>query len=603
MASPQRREPGSNLARATVHVQSAACFSLAPPLLSSAMRVAAKPFLRSRPVLLVAALVAPALLLAAAMIWQAYRNEKAAVADTLLGETRAIARLLDATIGQCHTLIQGIAASDSIARGDLTAIDRIARRAFRTDDRWFVLLAPDGQQVVNTRLPPGTALPRIEFEPELLQTVQRQQPYVSELKRGRATNELVLHVSQPHFEQGALKYILSVTLTPANIAQALSIDKLDPSRLVTIVDRRGMIIARNRNAEKFVGRLAAPDAVAAVVGGREGTWDATTIEKLRVLAAFTRAQCGWSAMVGAPKSDLHASATRLFIWAVVCVGLTTLVAIGMALALSRAHHAEAQLRVAQERISDHARELERSVEARTASLQQAVRQLEEFSYTVSHDLRAPLRTIRSFARVLVEDFAATLPAEAQEHLRRIELAGARLDRMTTDLLDYSRVARTEVQLERTDVDAIVREVIAQYPQLQPPLAEVRVYSPLEPVLAQPPLLHQCLSNLLWNAAKFVRPGERPSITVRMEARGEFRRIWVEDRGIGIPRTQQPKLFRVFERLHGQGKYEGTGVGLAIVRQAAEKMNGRCGVESDGINGSKFWIELRAVEAAVAVAGA
>jgi signal transduction histidine kinase len=135
--------------------------------------------------------------------------------------------------------------------------------------------------------------------------------------------------------------------------------------------------------------------------------------------------------------------------------------------------------------------------------------------------------------------------------------------------------------------------VEHYSELQPAVANVHLVAPLHSVRAHEPSLTQCVANLLINAVKFVKPGERPDVTVRTEARGDRVRIWVEDRGIGISPRFQSRLFRIFERVATDSKYEDTGVGLAIVRKATEKMGGTCGVESDGVNGSRFWIELGA----------
>jgi signal transduction histidine kinase len=177
---------------------------------------------------------------------------------------------------------------------------------------------------------------------------------------------------------------------------------------------------------------------------------------------------------------------------------------------------------------------------------------------------------------------------------RIRRAADRMDRLTADLLTYSRIARAEVQRIPTDVEKIVRTMLETYPDLQPPCAEVRLETPFPLVLAHESSLTQALANLLTNATKFVRPGERPNITGKAESRGKRVRIWVEDKGIGIPPAFQSSLFKMFERGPAHPGYEGTGVGLAIVRKAVEKMGGACGVESDGKSGSRFWIELDGV---------
>jgi signal transduction histidine kinase len=154
------------------------------------------------------------------------------------------------------------------------------------------------------------------------------------------------------------------------------------------------------------------------------------------------------------------------------------------------------------------------------------------------------------------------------------------------------VARDEVKLASLDLEALIDDVISHYAELQPPKAEVEIFRPLLRVRAHESSLGQCLANLLTNAAKFVEPGVRPKIRVRTERAGEARvKVWIEDNGIGIAPENQARLFRVFERVPSQHPYEGTGIGLAIVRKAVEKMGGTCGVMSDGKTGSRFWIEL------------
>ncbi|HVS51647.1 MAG TPA: PAS domain S-box protein [Opitutaceae bacterium] len=253
--------------------------------------------------------------------------------------------------------------------------------------------------------------------------------------------------------------------------------------------------------------------------------------------------------------------------------------------------AEAGLHAAQAQLQSHAQELERKVAERTASLREAIAQMEEFSYSVSHDLRGPLRAMHTYAEALVEDYGPQLDATARNYLERIQRSSVRMEKLTHDVLTYSRLARTEVELVPLDVEKILREIVEQYAELQPGVATVEMRTPLEPVRGHASLLSQCLGNLLTNAAKFVREGERPRIEIYTEASDDRVRIWVVDDGIGIPSQYHGALFQVFERLPAGTHYEGTGIGLAIVRKAAEKMGGRCGVESDGEHGSRFWVEL------------
>jgi signal transduction histidine kinase len=239
--------------------------------------------------------------------------------------------------------------------------------------------------------------------------------------------------------------------------------------------------------------------------------------------------------------------------------------------------------------------LERLVDERTASLRKAVAQMEEFSYSVSHDLQAPLRAIRGYAEVLSEDHAGNWPAAPRELLGRIQRSSRRMEHMIQDLLSYTRVTRQNVQLERVSLARVFDEVRRQYPEAAPEQADIEFDTTLPAVIGSEALLIQAVSNLLANAVKFVRPGRRPEIHVGCDVRAGRARLWIRDNGIGIRPELQPRLFQMFERVHTEGTYEGTGIGLSIVRKAVERMNGTVGVVSDGMSGSTFWIELAAAD--------
>jgi signal transduction histidine kinase len=228
-------------------------------------------------------------------------------------------------------------------------------------------------------------------------------------------------------------------------------------------------------------------------------------------------------------------------------------------------------------------------------LREAIAQMEEFSYTVSHDLRAPLRGMQGYSQVLLDDFGPSLPPEAEGYLKRIAINAARLDRMILDVLTFTRLARAEFRLEPVPLDRLVRQIVEQYPGMQSPQADMRI-DPLADVLGHEASLTQAISNLLNNAMKFVPLGVTPRIRVWTERRDQNIRLWVEDNGIGVNPQSQHRLFNMFERVHPHLKCEGTGVGLAIVRKAVERMGGTAGMESDGVNGSRFWIEVKAADA-------
>lgn len=248
--------------------------------------------------------------------------------------------------------------------------------------------------------------------------------------------------------------------------------------------------------------------------------------------------------------------------------------------------------VLRSQVQAHTEELEERVRDRTAQLSEINAELDAFSSTVSHDLRAPLRGMRGLAQALLEDEGDRLSPIGRDYARRIVAAGRRMDELIEGLLAYSRLARAD--LRRGPV-SLARALDAARSQLEAEIrargARVEVAGPLGNVVAHRTTLVQVILNLLSNACKFSRPDERPEILVREERGEETTRLWVEDRGIGIDPAFAERIFRPFERLHGMEAYPGSGIGLAIVHKGVSRMGGHCGVEPRDGGGSRFWIEL------------
>ncbi|HTD86351.1 MAG TPA: PAS domain S-box protein, partial [Candidatus Binatia bacterium] len=252
---------------------------------------------------------------------------------------------------------------------------------------------------------------------------------------------------------------------------------------------------------------------------------------------------------------------------------------------------ETALRQAQEELNRHAQDLERQVNERTADLRQTIGELEAFSYSISHDLRAPLRAMQSFALILGEECGPKIGPEGKDYIRRITTAAGRMDLLIRDVLTYSRVARDEIKLAPVPLESLLQEIIDSYPNLHANGARIELKGPFPTVLANKAVLTQCVSNLLANAVKFIAAGVTPKVEVWSELTddGKAARLFIKDNGIGIEPNLQEKIFGIFERASTQ--YEGTGIGLAIVKKGMERIGGRVSLQSEPGRGSTFWLEL------------
>jgi PAS domain S-box-containing protein len=248
---------------------------------------------------------------------------------------------------------------------------------------------------------------------------------------------------------------------------------------------------------------------------------------------------------------------------------------------------------AERKLRDLAAALEEKVQQRTTKLRETIQELEGFSYSITHDLRAPLRAMQGFSNILIEDHSKALDQNGKDLLRRIGVAAVRMDKLVSDVLVYSQVLRMDLKVEPVDVDALLRGMLETYPNLQPPTVDIVIEGTLPAAIGNEAALTQCFSNLLSNAIKFVAAGVKPSVNISAERRNRKIRFWIADNGIGIDPLYRQAIFGMFQRL--SSRYEGTGIGLTLVRKAAERMGGSVGVESELGRGSRFWLELPLAE--------
>jgi light-regulated signal transduction histidine kinase (bacteriophytochrome) len=236
-------------------------------------------------------------------------------------------------------------------------------------------------------------------------------------------------------------------------------------------------------------------------------------------------------------------------------------------------------------------ELEQRVIIRTHQLEMANKELEAFSYSVSHDLRAPLRSIDGFSLALIEDYQDKLPAEAQNHLRRVRSAAQRMALLIDDMLNLSRVSRASLQVRLTDISALVEDIVQELKQANPERRATFAIQPGISVNCDPGLLRVALENLLRNAWKFTSKKEQTFIEFGEQNGNLTRTFFVRDNGVGFDMTYVNKLFGPFQRLHSANEFPGTGVGLATVQRILHKHGGRVWAESIPDQGATFYFTL------------
>jgi len=236
-------------------------------------------------------------------------------------------------------------------------------------------------------------------------------------------------------------------------------------------------------------------------------------------------------------------------------------------------------------------ELEARVRARTADLEGTNRELEAFTYSVSHDLRAPLRHIDGFSKLLLEEHGPELSDQARHYLTRVREGAVRMGQLVDDLLNLSRVGRQELRCQIVGLNSLVEEVRRE---LKPDMEGRKIdwkIGPLPFVECDPALMRQVFANLLSNAVKFTRPRERAVIEIGTTTQEGQAVIFVRDNGVGFSMKYVDKLFGIFQRLHRQEDFEGTGVGLATVQRIIHKHGGQVWAEGELNKGATFYFGL------------
>lgn len=602
--------------------------------------VAARTFLlRWHLVLLVVGSLLPIVLFAVVVVSRLASQEQAASERRVLLAARTLAGAVDREVGSTVRTLQALATSGSLEQEDFKTFYSETQRVVQTQPTWLgvILLTPDGRQLVNTRLPFGSPLPLASEPDSVKRLVQTQKPTVGDLAAGRLHQNLAFAVRVPILHQGRLQYILTAVITPNALASVVEEQApVDGEWTRTIVDGRGIVVARTRNPERFVGQRGTPLFLQQIQLASEGVYRNTTLDGVDVYIAFSRlSDTRWTAAVTVPIEVIQGPTHKAMAFVVGSGLVVLLMSSTGALILSRrisrsitsaslaaaalargdtpsiesssiqevdrlgqALVESADLLLQRQRQRDeHLAQAEAArseAEAARSEAEAANRLKDEFLITISHELRTPLNAILGWATLLR---TGNLSAEkVQTAIETIERNAKAQTRIVDDLLDTSRIITGKLRFEQQPVsiagvlmgaiDAMYQTAEAKDITLTLQLTDTGF------VLGDQSRLQQIAWNLLSNAIKFTPRGGRIEVCLtQVDDRAE---IQVRDTGIGIRPDFLPFVFDRFRQSDGSTTREfgGLGLGLAIVQHLTELHGGTVQAESAGEGlGATFTVSL------------
>ncbi len=450
----------------------------------------------------------------------------------------------------------------------------------------LVVTDSKGIIVADTPALPGVRGQDFSFRDWYQGVIRTGKPFISKIFKRRAEPQInIVAVAVPiKNREQALLGILMIQVKLESFFQWFRDAMPTPGSVIYIVDQSGQAVFHPQYTERGeTAYLGNATAVQHALRGERGTLIIPDLDKNseRVTAFIPVEKYGWGVILEEPAVTAFAARDHQLQRFIVIYGLMLALSMFTAYLFFRARE-EARIKT----------DLTRLVSERTSELEVANKELEAFSYSVSHDLRAPLRSIDGFSRILLDECGNKLNSEHGSHLYRIRAATQRMSKLIDDLLKLSRVTRAEMKRAPVDLSAITQSVIEELASIQPSRKVITVVQPGVTAVGDGPLLRVILENLLGNAWKFTSKIENAQIEFGAQIDEKQATVYfIKDNGAGFNMAYANKLFGAFQRLHGISEFPGTGIGLATVQRIVHRHGGEIWAESIIDQGATFYFTL------------
>jgi len=558
-----------------------------------------------------------------------YQAKRAQVEQQMLDTAQTIGLSIDSELSGIRSALMALSTSPSMAKGDYAAFHHQARELLDSypPESNIVLADRSGQQLMNTVLPFGPALPKRNNAQAVEKVFATGRPVFSDLFFGAISHKPYVGVDVPVRVGKEIRYDLACVIPTGTLTEILRKSKLPQHWIASVVDSKGLVVARTQTPEQFIGKQATRKVLDFLETGGTGLFETTNFEGQPSIFVVSKSpETGLAIVLIVPLQLLNQELWQWMLWSGLACILLSILGLGLGMLMARsiadpirslvqsaellgrghepriplsqlneAHAVEAALRDAYQLLA--AREEERAeatsrLAESNAKLGRSNAELEQFAYVASHDLRQPLRMISSYVALLERYYHDALDDQAREFIAFAVQGAKRMDRLIVDLLEYSRIGRRERPMELIPLSEILREASMNLrPATEEAGGSVTLPDNLPTISGNREELVRLFQNLIGNGLKYHAPDRPPVITLTCRADAGDWLVEVKDNGIGIEAKYFDSIFGIFQRLHTEDSYEGTGIGLAVCKKIIEHHGGSISVSSEPGQGSSFQVRL------------